>query len=66
MTDEERRRIADEVRHDADLANRVKNLESGMAEIKTGLVWGMRAIWGGAAYLLMQLWTYISQGGSLK
>jgi hypothetical protein len=62
VTDEERRRIE----RDADLDNRVKNLEGDLDELKRGLAWGMRAIWGGVAYLLMQLWTFLSQGGSLK
>lgn len=66
MTEEERRRIAEDARQEADLHNRVKNLETSIAEIKTGLTWGMRAIWGGVAYLLMQLWTFLSQGGNLK
>jgi hypothetical protein len=66
MNDDERRRIAEEVHKEADLTNRVKNLEAGMAEIKAGLVWGMRAIWGGVVYLLIQLWTFISQGGVMK
>lgn len=66
MTEDERLRIAEEARKEADLANRVKNLEAGMAEIKAGLVWGMRAIWGGVVYLLIQIWTFISQGGVMK
>jgi hypothetical protein len=66
MNDDERRRIAEEVHKEADLTNRVKNLEAGMSEMKSGLVWGMRAIWGGVAYLLIQIWTYVSQGGTLK
>lgn len=66
MTDDERRRIAEEAQKEADLINRVKNLESGMTEIKDGFIWGKRAIWGGVAYLLMQLWTFISQGGVMK
>lgn len=65
MTDEERRRIAEEVHREADIVNRVKNLEARIAEMQAGLVWGIRAIWGGAVYLLVQLWDFIASGGTL-
>lgn len=65
MTDEERRRIAEEVHREADIVNRVKNLEAKIAEMQAGLVWGIRAIWGGAVYLLVQLWNFIASGGTL-
>ncbi len=66
MTEEERERIIKKAREDAGLENRVHNIEDELREIKAGLVWGMRAIWGGVAYLLIQLWTFISQGGVMK
>ena len=66
MTDDERRRIAEEVHREADLVNRVKNLETRFDKTEANIVWGMRAIWGGVVYLAIQLWTFISQGGSLK
>ncbi len=66
MTEDERRRIAEEAHKEAESANRVRNLEVRLDKIEAGLVWGMRAIWGGVVYLLIQLWTFISQGGALK
>lgn len=66
MTEDEKDRIARKAREEAGLENRVKNLEDEIGELRTGITWGIRAIWGGVAYLLMQLWTFISQGGSLK
>jgi hypothetical protein len=65
VTDEERRRIAEEVHREADLENRVKNLETKIAEMQAGLVWGIRAIWGGVIYLGTQLWDFIASGGTL-
>lgn len=66
MTDDERRRIAEEAHREADLVNRVKNLEARFDKTETNIVWGMRAIWGGVVYLAIQLWTFIANGGSLK
>jgi hypothetical protein len=70
MDDNEREKIADrarrEAREEAELENRVRNVEAELKEMRAGIVWGIRAIWGGVAYLLVQLWTFISQGGSFK
>lgn len=66
MTDEERDRIEKRAREEAGMANRLDNLEKEVANLRNGLIWGIRAIWGGVAYLLMQLWTFLSQGGTLK
>ena len=66
MTEDERRRIADEAHKEADLVNRVRNLETQVSQMQAGIVWGIRAIWGGAMYLAMQLWSFIANGGSLK
>lgn len=46
--------------------NRVRNLETQVSQMQAGIVWGIRAIWGGAMYLAMQLWSFIANGGSLK
>lgn len=66
MTDDERTRIAQKAREEADLANRVRNLETDFNGIKSNLSWIARAIYGGVAYLAVQLWTFIANGGSLK
>jgi hypothetical protein len=66
MTDEERRRIEAEARTDAEWENRVKALEGDVKSIKAALIWGTRAIWGAAVYLLMKLFDFLANGGSLK
>jgi hypothetical protein len=66
MTDDERRRIEAEARTDAEWENRVKTLETDVKSIKAALIWGTRAIWGGAAYLLMKLFDFLANGGSFK
>ena len=66
MDEEERKRIEAAATEKADLANRVKFLEGEVVKLQAAIAWGTRAIWGGVAYLITQLWTFISQGGSLK
>lgn len=66
MDEDERKRIEAAATEKADLANRVKTLEGDVVKLQTAITWGTRAIWGGVVYLAAQLWTFISQGGSIK
>ncbi|MDZ7905178.1 MAG: hypothetical protein U5N55_04945 [Cypionkella sp.] len=66
MTDEERERIKRETKADAELENRVKNLETDLGEVKGAMIWGIRAIWGAVAYLASQVWDFVANGGVLK
>lgn len=66
MSDDERNRIAQKAREEADLANRIRNLEADFANIRSNLAWIAKAIYGGVAYLAVQLWTFIANGGSIK
>jgi hypothetical protein len=60
--DEERERVRAEAR----MENRIANLETEVQEMKDQWKWIFRAIWGGAAYLAMQVWEFVSSGGALK
>jgi len=66
MTDEERRRIEAERDDRADTKNRLGNLERSLETIGEQVKWGVRAVWGGVAYLAFRLVEYILNGGSIK
>lgn len=66
MTDDERARIAAEARSEANLENRLKNLEGELTKMQAVITWGIRTIWAAAGYLALQLWNFITVGGSLK
>jgi len=66
MTDEERKRIAEEARAESRWQARVENLEVDMKSVKGTLVWGARAIWGAVAYLGMKLFEFLAGGGTLR
>jgi hypothetical protein len=66
MTDAERERIAKEVRADAELENRVANLETEQKKMAGSISWGIKAIWGGVAYLAVRLFDFLANGGALK
>jgi len=66
MTDDERARIAAEARSEANLENRLNNLEGELAKMQAVITWGIRTIWAAAGYLALQLWNFITVGGSLK
>lgn len=66
MTDDERDKIERDANNRADVLNRIKNLEKDTSDLRGMVVWVVRAIWGGAAYLVMELFKFLSQGGSLK
>jgi hypothetical protein len=66
MTDDERARIAADARSEANLENRLKNLEGELGKMQAVITWGVRTIWAAAGYLALQLWNFISSGGALK
>lgn len=66
MMDPERERIRAEARADADLHNRLQNVEQDVKNMKAVQQWGIRGLVGAAAYLAVQLWTFISGGGVIK
>ena len=65
VTDEERDRIAKEAKDDARWEGRVEALEAELKSIKGALLWATRAIWGGAVYLIVKLFDFLANGGSL-
>ena len=66
MTDAERERIRKESREEAEMENRVRNLEDNMKVIHGERAWVLRAIWGGAVYLALKVWEFVAGGGVLK
>lgn len=66
MTEEERRRIEAEQYSRARTENRIQNLESALKDLSKQVVWGVRAVWGGIAYLAFRLIEFVLNGGSLK
>jgi len=66
MMDPERERIRAEAKADAQLHNRLENVEKDVKEMKAVQTWGIRGLVGAAAYLAVQLWTFISGGGVIK
>lgn len=66
MMDPERERIRAEARADADLHHRLENVERDVKDMKAIQAWGIRGLIGAAAYLAVQLWTFISGGGVIK
>lgn len=66
MTEEERRRIEEEQYGRARTENRIQNLESALEALSKQVVWGVRAVWGGIAYLAFRLIEFVLNGGSIK
>lgn len=70
MTPDEREKIEERAirraREEAGVENRVKNLETEVSELQAALAWARRAMWAGGAYLLTEIWRFLSQGGTLK
>jgi hypothetical protein len=66
MTPDERKQVAEDARMDARWESRVEALETEVKSIKSALVWATRAIWGGAVYLVMKLFDFLANGGSLR
>lgn len=70
IDDAEREKIEERAirraREEAGIENRVKNLETEVSQLQAALAWARRAMWAGGAYLLSELWRFLSQGGTLK
>ena len=66
MMDPERDRIRAEAKAEADLHSRLSSVEKDVKDMKSVQQWGIRGLVGAAAYLAVQLWTFISGGGVIK
>jgi hypothetical protein len=70
LNDEERQKIEERAirraREEANIENRVANLESGQKELRTGFTWMFRGGVAVAGYLLTELLRFILGGGALK
>ena len=63
MTDEERDRIKAEAFKEANLEQRLKSVEDSIGGIERAVTWFFRAIWGGVAYLLTQIASFLFSNG---
>lgn len=66
IDDQERRRIEAERDDRADTKNRLLILEKTVENITRMVAWGVKAVWGGIAYLAFRLLDFILNGGTLK
>lgn len=66
MMDPERDRIRAEAKAEADLQNWKIGVDEHIKEMKAMKSWGIKAMFGFAGYLAVQLWTFISGGGVIK
>lgn len=63
MTEEEKDRIKAEAFKEANLEQRLKAMEDAMGNIEGAVKWFFRAIWGGVAYLLTQIASFLFSSG---
>ena len=63
MNDEEREKIRAEAFKEANLEGRLKSVEEAIAAIETAVKWFFRALWGGIAYLVTQIVSFLFSNG---
>ena len=63
MNEEEKSRIKAEAFKEANIDQRIKALEDGFNEFRGALKWFFRALWGGIAYLVTQIVSFLFSNG---